>query len=84
MPTGRNENMGIQGTGLKSSNPRSRFFGFVLITIVAFGVMFYWRHQTLKQAEYIAFPEHKYDKINSELRSSNYQLEVQDASPTAQ
>ncbi len=76
--------MGIQGTNLTGSNPRFRFFGFVLVTVVAFGVMFYWRQQTIKQAEYIAFPENNYDKVNAELRSKNYQLEVQDSSPTAQ
>lgn len=76
--------MGIQGTGLRSSNARFRFFGFILITIVAFGVMLYWRQQTLKQSEYVSIPGAHNNQIKSELRSKNFQLDVQDSSPSVQ
>ncbi|HEX3099944.1 MAG TPA: hypothetical protein VHQ41_03140 [Patescibacteria group bacterium] len=75
--------MGIQGTGLHTSNPRLRFFFIVFVAIVAFGVTFYWRQQTLKQAEYVSFPDHNSRALQAELHSKNYQIDVQDASPTA-
>ncbi len=72
----------MQGTGLTISNPRFRFFGFVLICVISFGVMIYWRQQTLKQAEYVSFPSNHNKQLQAELRSQNYQIDVQDTSPT--
>ncbi len=83
MPAGRNEYMGIQGTGLKTKNDRLRFFAIIFGGIIAFGAIFYWRQQTFKQSEYVAFPMRDRQGIAAELKSENFQLEVQDSSPTA-
>ena len=76
--------MSIQGTHLIDSNPRLRFFMIFAGGIVALVAIIYWRQQTLKQADYVEFPMHDKVHANSELRSKNFQLEVQDSSPSAQ
>lgn len=74
--------MGIQGTGLKDKNIRLRFLMIFFGGIIAFGAIFYWRQQTLKQADYVDFPTHKGNTASAELRSKNYQLDIEDASPS--
>lgn len=75
--------MGIQGTGLKDSNIRLRFFVLVLMGIMAFGSVIYWRNKTLTNAEYVDIPTHtRVSRAKSELRSANFQLDIQDSSPT--
>lgn len=76
--------MAIYGTDLTISNPRFKFFGFLIVCLIAFGVMFYWREQTLKQAEYVDFPTKHNRALQAELKSQNYQIDVQDSSPAAQ
>ena len=75
--------MGIQGTGLKNSNPQLRFLMIFFGGIIAFGVAFYWRQQTIKQTEYVDFPLRQTSVSKGELRSKNFQIDVEDVSPTA-
>jgi hypothetical protein len=76
--------MGIQGSNLKSTNNQLRFYLIIFGGLIAFGSVFYWRQQTLKQAEYVDLPQPHTRRAQGELRSENFQLEVQDSSPTAQ
>jgi hypothetical protein len=78
--------MGIQGTGLADKNIRLRFFSFIFMGIIAFGAVLYWRQQTLVSAEYAEPPvqgRNKFIKNDSALRSNNYQIEVEETSPTS-
>ena len=53
--------------------------------IIAFGAILYWRNVTLSNAEYVHIDtQHDPAKhVNSgALRSANYQIEVEDASPS--
>lgn len=75
--------MGIQGTGLKDPNIRLRYLLIFFGGIIAFGAVFYWRQQTIQQAEYVDMTIPKSAASKGELRSKNYQIEVEDVSPTA-
>lgn len=75
--------MGIQGTGLKSTNPQLRYLMIFFGGLIAFAAIFYWRQQTIKQADYVDFPLQQTSVSKGELRSKNFQLEVEDVSPTA-
>ena len=75
--------MGIQGTGLKNSNPQLRYLMIFFGGLIAFGVAFYRRHQTIKQTDYVDFPMQQTTVSKGELRSKNFQIDVEDVSPTA-
>lgn len=75
--------MGIQGTGLKTTNPQLRYLMIFFGGLIAFGVVFYWRQQTIKQADYVDFGPPQTSVSKGELRSKNFQLEVEDVSPAA-
>lgn len=75
--------MGIQGTNLKSGNPRLRYLLIFFGGLIAFAAVFYWRQQTIKQAEYVDMTIPKSAVSKGELRSKNFQIDVEDASPTA-
>lgn len=85
MPGGRNKHMAIQGSGLKDKNTRLRFFGFIFLSIIAFGAVLYWRQAALTAAEYVEPPPiRKKTMDNSDaLRSANYELEVVETNPSA-
>lgn len=76
--------MGIQGTGLTDKNVRLRFFGFIFVGIIAIGAVLYWRQQAFIAAEYAEPPVSKKGIITppAALRSPNYQIEVEDTSPS--
>ena len=77
--------MQIQGTNLSDKNIRLRFLLIVFMGIIAFGAVLYWRNITLSNAEYVHIDtQHDPAKhVNSgALRSANYQIEVEDASPS--
>jgi hypothetical protein len=74
--------MGIQGTSLKSGNGRLRMLIIILIGILGFGAVLIWRTKTYEQAE--KSTNSYQSQLNSELRSKNYQIEVQDSSPVVQ
>ncbi|HEX3095705.1 MAG TPA: hypothetical protein VHQ20_01130 [Patescibacteria group bacterium] len=75
--------MPIQGSNLRDVNFRLRFFILVFMGLIAVASVFYWRNQTLRNAEYVSIPTHR-DDLNKyeELHSKNFQIEVQDSSPT--
>lgn len=77
--------MMIQGTGLSDKNIRLRFFVIVFMGIIALGATIYWRNVTISNSEYVHI-DTQYDpakRIKSDaLRSANYQIEVEDASPS--
>ena len=74
--------MGIQGTGLTDKNARLRFFGVVFMGIVAFGAVLYWRQAALSSAEYVEPPAKHTEEDLIDSRSSKYQLEVIEVSPS--
>ncbi len=73
----------MRGSGLKDPNVRLRFLVIVFMGVIAFGAVMYWRHVTLISAEYIdlQIPKQKVDP-GATFRSPNYQIEVEDSSPT--
>ncbi len=75
--------MGIQGSGLKSSNARLRFLVIIFFGIVGLAGVLFWRTKTFESAEKTGVAQQK-EAIKGELKSENYQVEVQDTSPTAQ
>lgn len=75
--------MGIQGSGLHDPNARFRFLAVVFMGIVAFGSVLYWRQAELSNAEYVQIDTHNRHTLdNGVLRSKNYQLQVEDTSPS--
>lgn len=75
--------MGIQGTGLKDSNVRLRFFSLIFMGIAALSAVIYWRSKTLEQAEYVEIPTHYgVGSSEGEMKSTNFQIDVQDTSPS--
>jgi hypothetical protein len=75
--------MAIQGTSLKDSNVRLRFFTIILIGVIAFAAVLYWRHQTLVSAEYVEFDiPHRKANATGTLSSPRYQIDVQETSPS--
>lgn len=65
------------------SKKRTWFIIFIALVLLSLAIVFYWRNETLKQTRSIQQNEQS-KEVNSELRSNNYQIEVQDSSPTAQ
>jgi hypothetical protein len=74
--------MSIYGTGLKDTNLKFRMLLIFFGGMAAFGAIIYWRQATLRQADYTELPVHKTQLVNSALHSKNFDLEVQDSSPT--
>lgn len=72
-----------QTSKLTISNARTRLFLLILAGLIAFAAIFYWRQQTLKQAEYINLQTKQTEQVQAELKSKNFQIQVQDSSPTA-
>lgn len=78
--------MSIQGTSLKDTNIRLRFFSVAFMGILAFGAVLYWRSKLLENAEYVQIDTHQKpgSRLDPDaLRSANYQIQVEDASPSA-
>lgn len=75
--------MGIEGTGLKAKNPQLRVLLLVFGGIVAIGSVLYWRATALQTAEYVDYsPKKQASLVNEDLRSNNFQIQVQDVSPS--
>ena len=76
--------MGIEGTGLKAKNPQLRVLLLIFGGIIAMGSVLYWRATALQTAEYIDYSPKKQASAgkNDDMRSSNFQLEVQESSPS--
>lgn len=77
--------MAIQGSGLHDPNARLRFLTYIFMGVLAFGSLLYWRTKALESAEYVEFGSIKKTKSQqseSNLRSSRYQVETFDSSPT--
>ena len=72
-----------QTSKLTISNARTRLLLLILAGIIAFAAIFYWRQQTLKQAEYMDLQAKQTEQVQAELKSKNFQIQVQDSSPTA-
>lgn len=81
--------MGLAGSGIGISNFRLRFLLLIFLVIAVLGVVLFFRQQKLKSAE--SLKEHNNTVVQDlnvndpdTLKSSNYQVEVQDTSPAAQ
>ena len=64
---------------LTINTARTRLLLLVLAGIIAFAAIFYWR----QQAEYINLQTKQTQQVQAELKSKNFQIQVQDSSPTA-
>ncbi len=73
--------MAIHGTRINTQNSRLRMLLIIFVGILAFGAVMYWRTTLLDPDRYLTVPRYT-DRLNSELRSPNYQIEIQDSSPT--
>lgn len=77
--------MAIQGTGLSDKNVRLRFFGIIFAGIIASGAILYWRQATLTNAEFVQFDtqwSRQHQTSGDMLRSENYQIDVEETSPS--
>lgn len=75
--------MGLAGSGVGIANFRLRFFVLIFFGIAALGSVLYWREKTLTVATYADIPTHqKSVKAKSDFKSQNYQINVEDASPS--
>ncbi len=67
------------------ANARLRFLVIAFMGILSMGVVLFWREKTLAGEEYIdGLPQHHHHSVitKGNLSSDNYQIEVQDTSPS--
>lgn len=68
------------------TNPRLRFLVIAFLGVLSMGVVLFWREKTLTAEEYIdGLPVHHHNLAALEkgaLHSNNYQIDVQDTSPS--
>lgn len=74
--------MRLAGSGIGIANFKLRFFVLVFFGIAALGSVLYWRQKTLLASTYAEFPIHNKTASKGDLRSKNFQIEVQDTSPS--
>ena len=75
--------MPIHGTGIKNQNVRLRMLLIIFVGILAFGAVMYWRTTLLDPDRYLTTSRYT-ERVNGDLRSSNYQIEVQESSPAVE
>lgn len=76
--------MGIQGDGLHGQNFQLRLFILVFIGIMILAGILYVRGKDQEKTgnDDKTTAKEQADALKAELKSDNYQIEVQDASPT--
>lgn len=76
--------MGLAGNNIGIANFQLRFFVLVFFGIAALGSVLYWRQQTLIASTYVDIPTRSKTAASakSDFKSKNYQIEVEESSPS--
>ena len=68
---------------VKDKRTRLRMLSIVLCGVFLLNIVVYWRQQYLASYEYVdVYPQLKKHRSTPEMKSSNYQLDTQDLSPS--
>jgi hypothetical protein len=63
-------------------NRKSRMIATFLCGAIMLSAIWYWREQYLQAQEFVPFQMKTYNPKAGEMRSSNYQLQTQEISPS--